>query len=998
MQEGKTGENYTTSPKLDLEKYELEKDEKGEYVIPTNATGEFTEKTIEVKYYYEAKKIPLTVHHYIEGTTTSVPLKNGETAQDVKESGEEGEEYTTSPIEDSLLSDDYELVGRPTNATGTYASPEVVVTYYYKRVSRQVVINKFAEDGKTPPLQGATFNIKSKEDENKIGQIAEVGALTSSGDYYFEGSNGKLISNNQGKDTTTANSYIKIDLTGKPDVTLKINAEISSQSYDYGYAIVNQDTSNPSSSTTSGRIFKISGQVDAKDYETTLTGGKVYYLHLGYYKNYSTSSYGDTFTINGITINDIDILGLEATTNAKGQITTNLESGDYVATEVVAPEGYQLPANPKTEFSVTKADNVVTLNITNEKAIGTVITHYYIEGTTDKVPLQNGGVAEDVIKTGEIGDIYITEEATNVNERYELKQIVGEINGTIDEEYQEIIYYYRLKNSNLTIVKTNEQGEGLEGAKFKIENKENGKVNYATTGAEGKVTVQVPVGESIVTETKAPRGYKLNKEPVNIKIESDKENVVTIQDEPSLKIVKQDNHGQPIQGVKFTITDEQGQEVTDGFGNTVGTIENIDGKMLRVLTTDANGVITENLVPGKYVITEVQAPWQYALPEDENERKQTIEITSEGFEASYVEQAGITQIDTNNLQELMQNMEPSDALSLVNTEITAEGKIALTLSLSKDVTIPGKYTVSGQDINLKLVGGLTNAVNMTVTQDGKVEKVVLIKTDGNSMIATTNTLSMINGDYITLGEYKGTIRIPAEDTVNNQELTLSTTGFNSSQFIARYNSEGKIESLKDISYLGIDLNLDYRSVYLKDLNGKIEFFYPYEGQTLTIPGSETSQGKEITVNNETESLVVILDDELKVTNAIANPMGAYVGKPPYVEVLSTGGMLQGIQNDEEGGLVIPGEQTVSGEQITLNNYGDGILVTLTAEGKIEWAKPLGSQAGMYLNVTEVSDGYLTIAYYMGNLVIPAEETKKRRRNKSRELSRYNQVFINKIYN
>lgn len=116
--EGKIGEKYQTNPKLDLEKYELEKDENGSYVIPNNAIGAYKSGTIEITYYYEEKEIPLTVHHYIEGTTKPVPLKNGNEAKDEEYSGKEGEEYQTSEIADSLLSEAYEIAEIPENAEG----------------------------------------------------------------------------------------------------------------------------------------------------------------------------------------------------------------------------------------------------------------------------------------------------------------------------------------------------------------------------------------------------------------------------------------------------------------------------------------------------------------------------------------------------------------------------------------------------------------------------------------------------------------------------------------------------------------------------------------------------------------------------------------------------------------------------------------------------------------------------------------------------------------
>ena len=95
-----------TLPKLDLNKYELEVDENGKQILPENAVGTYKTGTTEVTYYYVEKKIPLIVHHYIEGTTEKVPLKDGNIAEDVNESGKEGENYTTSATPDDKLSDE----------------------------------------------------------------------------------------------------------------------------------------------------------------------------------------------------------------------------------------------------------------------------------------------------------------------------------------------------------------------------------------------------------------------------------------------------------------------------------------------------------------------------------------------------------------------------------------------------------------------------------------------------------------------------------------------------------------------------------------------------------------------------------------------------------------------------------------------------------------------------------------------------------------------------
>ena len=54
---------------------------------------------------------------------------------------------------------------------------------------------------------------------------------------------------------------------------------------------------------------------------------------------------------------------------------------------------------------MTEDKNVV---VEFEKIPAKVIVHYYIEGTTNKVLLQDGREAQDVTQNGVVGDMYVS--------------------------------------------------------------------------------------------------------------------------------------------------------------------------------------------------------------------------------------------------------------------------------------------------------------------------------------------------------------------------------------------------------------------------------------------------------------------------------------------------------------------------------------------------------------------------------------------------------------
>lgn len=234
----------------------------------------------------------------------------------------------------------------------------IVVKYMSKHT--KLVINKVDKFDSNKKLKGAKFKIEQIEEKYKVeNQISD--SVITQGEYGFDKTGeSKYVSNNKGKDNTVATSYIPIDLTGfGGEYTLTVNAMISSESYyDCGYAIISDNTTVPNYSQNKGRFIYIYGNVNQKNYTTVLTGGKMYYLHLIYKKNNSTSSGNDIFTINSISLK---FNNPEIKTNDLGQAFAELSFGKYKITELEAPEGYIKSEEPIEYEMVENKENEITI-------------------------------------------------------------------------------------------------------------------------------------------------------------------------------------------------------------------------------------------------------------------------------------------------------------------------------------------------------------------------------------------------------------------------------------------------------------------------------------------------------------------------------------------------------------------------------------------------------------------------------------------------------------
>ncbi len=317
---------------------------------------------------------------------------------------------------------------------------------------------------------------------NNDGRPDWMGDLISNGEYYFvENGNGGITSNNQGVHSTTANSYIELDLTNYADneyLYVSINATISSASSDYAYASITNSTTAPSYSSSTGRFIYQYGNIEATDYKynTPLQGGKVYYLHFGYRKSASGSSYNDSFTINSLTLSSDTMIkpiefygytlnGNTATYTLKEDISSNFyvkaiyEDGTESS---VSQFRIQIDKTPPVIGSISSeltSETKLNLTVSDIEERGSGLKGYYIS-TEETMPTVDSNWTSVTENTFEIENL-------DVGTKYYIWLIDNANNISETKEITEVNANYRIDNSKYS--ETLEQALSLANNNSSIE-------------------------------------------------------------------------------------------------------------------------------------------------------------------------------------------------------------------------------------------------------------------------------------------------------------------------------------------------------------------------------------------------------------------------------------------------------------------------------------------------------------------------------------------------
>ena len=660
------------------------------------------------------------------------------------------------------------------------------------------------------PLESLVINDISLIDISGFSSNA-IYAVEANGEYYFEEKDGKLESNNKGISSSTANSYIKLDLTNTDfDVELRINAEISSESrYDYGYVNITDSTDAPEYNDSEGQLLKISGNVEAKEYTQVLEKGKVYYIHIGYRKDSSGDSNDDQFTINYILANPI----LE--TNSEGKINEQVPYGEYYIEQVYVPYPYDIEDNAINEVVIDKEN--AELNITNLNEKVAIVSIYgvsdpFYEPESSQigssynilVPLQEGGYAEEYTYTvRRMGETYETNPLEGVDENYMLAYTPSNASGIVDDEWIEVYYVYIPKPYTINLTKLDETNNEVKipGTRFEtsttfytppapepnllmqesantresIERPLVQKVtNTYTTDENGNINIDnLFVGKEYTLKEILPTdGYVKDDLEVKFKVtvedgkfvinftEGNIENVnivdnqinITLENKPSFKLIKKNTDGEPLQGAKFTIVTEDGTEAVDGTGEFVGEVENIDGVDQRVVTTDENGEIYASLPTGKYTITEVQAPEGYRIPE---ENVKQIEIKQDEV---YEEVSVLVDKKIMNLEYLNKslNLEDFDFNGYNNMQNIPEPEDLVPLYVA-EILPTGEMVLTGCVMNNTVISGEGTVsgenINIELPETVDTEGIIIV-TDKIGKIDKVITIPSESGANMIVHHYK----------------------------------------------------------------------------------------------------------------------------------------------------------------------------------------------------------------------------------------------------
>jgi hypothetical protein len=311
------------------------------------------------------------------------------------------------------------------------------------------------------------------------------------------------------------------------------------------------------------------------------------------------------------------------------------------------------------------------------------------------------------------------------------------------------------------IVKTATNGGSVSGWHFTVKNSAGTVVGNYVTDSSGVISLSLLPGTYTVTETDGAYKYWVN-DPTPTKTVTVKPNetstvTFTNQYRGQAQIVKTATNGGSVAGWHF--------EVKDSSGKVVGNYE-----------TDSTGIITLDLEPGKYTVTETDGVYKYWLNDSQPSKTVTVvagQTAKVTFRNQYRGQAQIIKTATNggSVEGWHFSVFTADGTKVGDYVTDSTGIITLDLE-------PGVYTVKETDgkytywhndpepeKTVTVVAGQTSSVTFLNKWIGKAK---VVKTLANPEAGTVEgwqfTISRIVDENNT--EYLATVTTGADGTID----------------------------------------------------------------------------------------------------------------------------------------------------------------------------------------------------------------------------------------
>lgn len=465
------------------------------------------------------------------------------------------------------------------------------------------------------------------------------------------------------------------------------------------------------------------------------------------------------------------------TTGADGKITiTNVRPGNYVITEIKAPDGYLID-DPTRTITVTSGDTQ-TIVFKDTKPGGLIIekrdsvTKEPLAGATFKVTTSDGRfVAQDGGATSTNG-LYTTDANGQIHivdldpDTYVVTEVTAPDGYLMDAPSQTVkiekndtqtLTFYDTPLGGLTIVKVDSaSGKRLEGAKIEVA-KMNGEI-VGTYVTDKLGVIQLPDlddGWYQLTEIKAPKGYLLDSTPQKVEVKKGETKTFEFENtaSASMLIHKIDSVTRKgIQGVKFVVYDSSmtpiGEYESDdqGYVHLNKTLE--DGKYYVREIVAAEGYILDNKVKSFTVLAGDTAMIEW---ENTSELGQIQVIkTSEGYSSVNGLPAG-TPLSGAIFAVYDKQNNVVDKFQTNENGIGSSKKLPLGIYTVKEVQAPANYglnpTVFTADIEFAGQVVKLNVTDPVITAGVSIKKTGYAQTMNNNVMRWT--VSGVRNDSTT---------------------------------------------------------------------------------------------------------------------------------------------------------------------------------------------------------------------------------------------------------